>query len=158
MALVHLVARKCCICKKMLHLQENFWSAFARLRDYRIYHIKRAPGMQLGQVVIFKNLDDVTTAVTTAVTTCTHHGPWTRRAAGATPGTPASRVYLSIKSNTYYVEIFCYKNCSTVKFRAEQHSSIKQEIFLRMQHFLATKSKIFLPMQHFLANATFSCH
>ena len=41
--------------------------------------VDHAPGTQLGQVVIFKNLNDITTAVTT----CIHRGPCTGRAAGA---------------------------------------------------------------------------
>ena len=32
------------------------------------------------------------------------------------------RGYLGIKSSIYYVEIFCYKNISMMKFRTQQHS------------------------------------
>ena len=69
---------------------------------------QRAPGTQLGQVVTLKNLDDITTAVTT----CTHRGRCTGRELGqvvihsqATPGTPASPLW---KRGVYFtIHLYC---------------------------------------------------
>ena len=57
--------------------------------------VDRAPGAQLGQVVIFKNLDDVKTSVTM----CTHRGPCTECAAGANPYRFLRKIYKNYPQN-----------------------------------------------------------
>ena len=52
------------------------------------------------------------------------------------------RGYLGTKSSMYYVEIYCYKNCSTVKLYKTQKMAVNQVNF--MKHVFSIVLSIFI--------------